>query len=82
MMRLAAQGFDSPVRQALISIVSEGALRSGVAGKCASFRYIHSSDLVQTPTGKGFGLDSSVFAPPVRQRSKRPCSRLIKPVYQ
>lgn len=36
-----------------------------------------------TPTGNGFGLDSSVFAwVPLRQRSKRPCSRLISPVYQ
>jgi hypothetical protein len=35
-----------------------------------------------TPTGNGLGLDSSVFAPPVRQLSKRPCSRLISPVYQ
>ena len=35
-----------------------------------------------TPTGNGLGLDSSVLAPPLRQRSKRPCSRLIKPVYQ
>jgi hypothetical protein len=37
----------------------------------------------QTPTGKGLGLDSSLVAgAPLRQRSKRPCSRLIKPVYQ
>ena len=35
-----------------------------------------------TPTGKGLGLDSSGLAPPVRQRSKRPCRRLIRPVYQ
>jgi len=34
-----------------------------------------------TPTGKGLGLDSSVvLAPPDFQRSKRPCSRLMKPV--
>ena len=34
-----------------------------------------------TPTGKGLGLLSSTSAP-LRQRSKRPCSRLISPVYQ
>lgn len=42
--------------------------------RCVSKRY--------TPTGKGLGLDSSVFVPPVFQRSKRPWSRLIRPVYQ
>jgi len=34
-----------------------------------------------TPTGNGLALDSSAFTP-VRQRSNRPCSRLISPVYQ
>ncbi len=34
-----------------------------------------------TPTGNGLGLDSTGSAP-VRQRSKRPCNRLIRPVYQ
>ena len=37
---------------------------------------------IYTPTGKGLGLDSSVLAPGFFQRSKRPCSRLIRPVYQ
>lgn len=36
---------------------------------------------VYTPTGNGLGLDSSELTP-VRQRSKRPCNRLINPVYQ
>jgi hypothetical protein len=35
-----------------------------------------------TPTGNGLGLDSSVLASGLRQRSKRPCNRLIRPVYQ
>ena len=36
-----------------------------------------------TPTGKGLGLDSSsMLAAPLRQRSKRPCNRLMRPVYQ
>lgn len=35
----------------------------------------------QTPTGNGFGDDSSRFAP-VRQRSKRPCRSESNPVYQ
>ncbi len=34
-----------------------------------------------TPTGNGFGLDSSALAP-LRQRSKRPWRRDISPVYQ
>jgi len=34
-----------------------------------------------TPTGNGLGLDSSGLTP-VRQRSKRPWSRLMRPVYQ
>jgi hypothetical protein len=42
-----------------------------------------SSIMAYTPTGNGLGLDSSVLtAEPPRQRSKRPCSRLISPVYQ
>ena len=36
-----------------------------------------------TPTGNGLGLDSSVLAAlPVRHCSKRPWSRLMRPVYQ
>jgi len=35
-----------------------------------------------TPTGNGLGLDSSGLASGLRQRSNRPCSRLIRPVYQ
>ncbi len=35
-----------------------------------------------TPTGKGFGEDSSALALPMRKRSNLPSSNDIKPVYQ
>ena len=39
-------------------------------------------DVGYTPTGKGFGEDSSALALPIRMRSNLPSSKDIRPVYQ
>jgi hypothetical protein len=64
MTRPAAKGLVSTVLQAVLTIVSEGAQEVAERARIG-VRY--------TPTGNGFGLDSSELAVlPLRQRSKRP----------
>jgi hypothetical protein len=61
-----------------------GAVAGGIAdwGADCGAAFEDEVALGYTPTGKGLGLDSSVLAPGFFQRSKRPCSRLMRPVYQ
>lgn len=72
---VAASSKETPCFLTLLPAFRESHRTLGSGSDCCGICY--------TPTGNGLGLDSSVFASvPPRQRSNRPCNRLISPVYQ